>query len=193
MNPTLTPAERQTRYWAYKQMVYRCTKPGHKLYRNYGARGITVCQRWLDSFDAFLDDMGPRPDGMSLDRIDNDGPYSPDNCRWATAKVQTNNTRRSVRVTYKGQQMTIEDAAIASGIPAQAIRRRLADGWTMNQLFLPVQVAYCQTDRPVHKHLVPDGMSPRTVRRRRERGWPEELWYAPPGTRLFDRQGRPMQ
>jgi len=193
MNPTLTPAERRTRYAAYKQMVYRCTKPGHKLYRNYGARGITVCQRWLDSFDAFLDDMGPRPDGMSLDRIDNDGPYSPDNCRWATAKVQTNNTRRSVRVTYNGQQMTIEDAAIASGIKGATLRERIAQGWTDDQLFSPVQAAYRQTDRPVYKHLLPEGLSHRTVRRRRERGWPEELWYAPSGTRLFDRQGRPMQ
>lgn len=84
-------------YSTYLQMIERCHRETHNSYHNYGGRGITVCQRWRESFFNFLEDMGEKPEGMSIERIDNDQGYSKANCKWSTWKEQCRNKRNSIR------------------------------------------------------------------------------------------------
>lgn len=97
-------------------MRERCGNPNRKAYRNYGARGISVCDRWND-FAAFFADMGPRPTPRhTIERIDNNGPYDPRNCVWATRVEQCNNTRKSLRVSYRDKPVTIRQLASMLGL-----------------------------------------------------------------------------
>jgi hypothetical protein len=107
-------------------MINRCTSEKCKYYKNYGGRGITICNRWLNSYDNFLADMGRRPsEKYSLDRVDNDKGYSPENCRWATKKEQSRNRRVNHLITHNGRTQTIAAWAEELGVPDTTLHSRL--------------------------------------------------------------------
>lgn len=123
-------------YWAWRSMRQRCNKPSHHAYRDYGGRGISICPRW-DDFAKFMEDMGPRPSVRhSLDRIDNDGPYSPENCRWATRQEQSENKRSNRWVDIDGVRRTVTEWCRHSGISEGTAHRRIAWGWSMRDVFM---------------------------------------------------------
>ena len=116
-------------YNTWKGMRHRCTNPNHRVYALYGGRGITVCERWAASFQAFLDDVGrkPSPD-HSLDRIDVDGNYEPGNVRWATQQDQCRNQRRNRRLMYQGQERTLAEICQMAGVEASHMNYHLQQG-----------------------------------------------------------------
>lgn len=112
-------------YKSWCSMKERCYREADPHYHDYGARGIVVCDRWKDSFENFYADMGPRPEGCTLDRKDNDGPYSPDNCRWATTIEQANNKRNNDIHQYQGQGRSLSEISKLTGIPQPTLWSRL--------------------------------------------------------------------
>lgn len=112
-------------YKSWATMKRRCLDTGFKDYPQYGGRGITVCERWLQSFANFLADMGERPAGRTLDRKNSNGDYEPDNCRWATRLTQAGNTGRNHLLTYCGATHTLADWARITGIPYSRLRARI--------------------------------------------------------------------
>lgn len=115
-------------YYTWSDMLHRCRSAKHKHYRNWGGRGITVCERWQQSFLAFLEDMGLPEPGQSIDRIDNDGNYEPGNCRWASVSEQLNNTRRTHFITRDGRSQSIAQWARELGVKPPTIHKRLGRG-----------------------------------------------------------------
>lgn len=118
-------------YRSWAAAKNRCTNINSPKHPNYGGRGITMCDRWLESFENFIADMGPRPSPQhSIDRFpDNDGPYSPENCRWATPLEQSMNRRASLKLTVDGESVTVSQLAAEHGVTAKAIYKRLSKGW----------------------------------------------------------------
>lgn len=117
-------------YAVWQSMKARCLNKNRKEYPRYGGRGITVCDQWRDSFQAFFDDMGARPSAeYSIERLDNDGPYAPHNCVWATIIEQANNRSNNAVVTVDGQEKSITQWAREAGMTPQGVRWRLQNGW----------------------------------------------------------------
>lgn len=118
-------------YNVYRTMRARCENVRTKAYSQYGGRGITVCERWK-SFEAFFGDMGDA-NGMTLDRVDVNGPYSPENCRWTSWKVQQRNRRNNRLLTFDGITMCSAEWADKTGLSQSMINLRLKRGWTIEQ------------------------------------------------------------
>lgn len=131
----------------WRTMHQRCSDPRSRSFPDYGGRGITVCERWND-FEAFVADMGPRPSAQhSIDRIDPGGPYSPENCRWATPQEQARNRSSNRRVTHQGQTKTVAEWADVAGLLPTTLLWRLDHGWDVEAaLTVPVlsQLTHCK-------------------------------------------------
>lgn len=120
---------------AWQGAKRRCFSPTDINYRNYGGRGITMCVEWAADFNAFTRDMGQPPSSEhTLDRIDNDGPYAPGNCRWATRKQQCNNKRNNRRITIGPNTRTLHEWSDLTGIPYHRLHQRIETlGWTLEK------------------------------------------------------------
>ena len=122
---------RKTReYYAWKGMRDRCKYPTTNGFDNYGGRGIGYCERW-ESYENFLEDMGRCPEGYFLDRIDNDGDYCKENCRWATRFEQDLNKRTTKFVTFGNAQISVMELAVEFKIPRDVLNSRILKGWPL--------------------------------------------------------------
>lgn len=125
--------KRRTTYRVWQNMMDRCYTTDHEAYPRYGGRGIAVCQRWHEVRN-FIADMEPSYSrGLTLERSDNDGGYSPANCRWATRSEQTRNRRTTVFLTYVGQTKSLGEWAELLGLPYRLVHQRLNAGWTVER------------------------------------------------------------
>jgi len=139
-------ARRTTEYKIWASMKTRCLNERDPAFRYYGARGITVCDRWRDSFEAFLEDMGARPSAEhTLEREDNNGNYEPGNCKWATRVTQMRNTRRAILVTIGPETLPLKTWCERTGVPYKVAHQRIKKGW---------EQARAVTEPPTHSRPV---------------------------------------
>ena len=132
-----------TEYVIWRGMLARCYDEKANNFERYGARGVTVCDRWRKSFKNFLADMGDRPSKLhSLERKENSGSYSPDNCKWATRQEQARNKRTNIRITFNGRTLTPPEWAEETGLDPKLIRLRTYRGWPTEQVLSPARVSW---------------------------------------------------
>lgn len=129
-------------YQAWKDMNQRCYNPRSQRYKNYGGRGIEVCPQWRSNYLTFINDMGVKSPGYSLDRIDNNKGYMPENCRWATSREQALNRRTNVRVSYQEVTLTIDEWSKKVGVSFSAMKKRFARWEVSKAVNTPVLIQY---------------------------------------------------
>ena len=182
-------------YRVWQSMIQRCTNPARANYGRYGGRGISVCDRWR-RFVNFLADMGPRPDGTTLDRVDSDGNYEPGNCRWATLAQQATNTRRTVLVAHNGETRCIAEWARIVGIKQSTVWNRIkAQGMTPHDALFndgprpPLTIGARSLTLTQWERQT--GIPRKTIASRLQWGWrPEDAIAFPAGTRFPGARGR---
>lgn len=125
-----------TEYKTWERIKKRCYNKNVYNYCDYGGRGILMCDEWKNSFEVFYKDMGDRPEGTSIDRIDNDKGYSKENCRWATNEEQCNNRRSNINITYKGETQTLAQWCRELNLEYQTVKARIQEsGMTPDDAF----------------------------------------------------------
>lgn len=130
-------------YNIWRGIQKRCHNPSDKDYPRYGGRGIAVCDRWRSSFESFLEDMGRRPSPKhQIERVDNDGPYAPENCRWATAKEQAENRRSTIHLEHEGNRLSVSEWSRITGIGVTTIFYRIKSGWSVADTLTTPNDAY---------------------------------------------------
>ncbi|MEN8136170.1 MAG: hypothetical protein ABFS18_11640 [Thermodesulfobacteriota bacterium] len=164
----------------WQKMINRCTNMNDQDYPNYGGRGVKVAERWLNSFGKFCGDMGPRPKGASLNRIDNDKDYTPQNCRWADVKEQANNKRSNRYITYNNVTLTLQQWSRKTGLRREMIARRLNSGWSEEDALPPppihakIYVNWHGKRMTLRELSDLTGVSPAKINGRIKSGWPLE-------------------
>lgn len=160
--PSNSRKKRHPLYLVWRGMIDRCRNPNRDNWKHYGGRGITVCERWK-VFESFVADMGIRPAGASLERIDNSGNYEPSNCRWATHVEQCRNTRRNRMLTVDGVTKCLKDWHLITGVPQMTILQRITRGWSVSEAVLtPAKQnapPLTETDRPSILAMRASGMT----------------------------------
>lgn len=163
-------------YTAWMHMIQRCRNPNCKHFSYYGGRGITVCERWRN-FENFFRDMGPRPTAKhTLERVDNNGNYTPENCVWATRQQQQQNIRSNQWIEWRGQRRVVAEWARIVGIQANVLGLRFKNGWTPERaLTTPIkqsgQIQWNGENKSVIEWAREYGLTDSTLRNRLQRGW----------------------
>ncbi len=126
-------------YVMWHDMIRRCYDTSFKSYHNYGGRGIEVCERWKNSFESFYEDMGLRPEGFEIDRIDNNGDYCPENCHYVSRKQNLRNKRVNRILSHSGESKTLTEWSEITGIAPVTLHCRIREGWSVSEaLTLPI-------------------------------------------------------
>ncbi|AEY66352.1 hypothetical protein [Clostridium sp. BNL1100] len=159
----------------HANMKKRCNNPKNKSFKNYGGRGITYCEKW-ETFEGFLDDMlDDYKKGLTLDRIDVNGNYNKENCRWVDKKTQANNTTANRHITYKGETLTVSQTADKYGIDYELFRHRLKKGLAIDEALKPISavesVTYNGETKTVAEWARLRGMTYYQLKKRLMRGW----------------------
>ncbi len=172
-------------------MKERCTNPNNKEFNRYGGNGIVVCPEWINDFEQFFTDMGERPQGKTLDRIEGDKGYEPKNCRWATYREQKLNQKATKYYEFQDKRMILSDWAKKTGIPENTLYQRLnRTKWTVEEAFtipiggMPQKSGYSQPQSrkltfngeslSLKQWAAKTGIPLSTLKQRAKKGWDDE-------------------
>lgn len=188
-------------YKTWEKMRERCQNIKHVAYDKYGGRGIRVCPEWNESFRKFKDDMGERPEGKTLDRIDNNLGYYKENCRWATRAEQNRNKSTTIKIEINGRSQCLTDWCKETGVDRFVAYRRIECGWhpvdavltpgrSATRLDRSIRVMVDSVCREIGEWAMDLGVSRNTVWMRIQAGWPLEVAVtAAKGTKLHQYEG----